>query len=93
VKIKKLNERLSVSPQVLADNMDAFMPQGFHAINCNRLDGDGSYQPCFTEIERAMQKHGFEAVYIPVVADKIHSRHGRIDLKKPIRQQGFRALA
>jgi uncharacterized protein (TIGR01244 family) len=71
VEIKKLTERLSVSPQVLADNMDAFMPQGFHAINCNRLDVEGSYQPCFTEIEQAMQKHGLEAVYIPVAADNI----------------------
>ncbi|MFT6091892.1 TIGR01244 family sulfur transferase [Sulfitobacter sp.] len=68
---KKLTERLSVSPQILADDMAELKAQGFRAIICNRPDGEGTDQPTFTEIETAAKKHGLEAVYIPVVSGKV----------------------
>jgi sulfide:quinone oxidoreductase len=71
VEVKKLTERLSVSPQVLADDIADLKAQGFRAIVCNRPDGEGTDQPTFTEIEAEAKKHGIEAVYIPVVAGKV----------------------
>ncbi|SFT03084.1 sulfide:quinone oxidoreductase [Sulfitobacter marinus] len=71
MEIKKLTERLSVSPQITADDMAKLKAEGFRAIICNRPDGEGTDQPSFAEIETAAKKQGFEAVYIPVAAGKV----------------------
>ncbi len=69
--IKTLTDRLSVSPQIAASDMQDISDQGFRSIICNRPDGEGADQPGFDEISVAARQHGLEAVYLPIVAGKV----------------------
>jgi sulfide:quinone oxidoreductase len=71
MELHPLSDRLSVSPQISADDVAALKQQGFRAIICNRPDGEGNDQPNFAEIEKAAKSHGLEAVYQPVVSGKV----------------------
>ncbi len=64
--IKKINDAISVSPQINAADMADIKAQGFRALICNRADGEGADQPTFAEIEKAATKAGLEARYIPI---------------------------
>ena len=59
--IKALTTNLSVSPQVLVNEMEALAQAGFKAIICNRPDGEGPDQPSFKEIEAAAEHYGIQA--------------------------------
>ena len=54
--IKKINSKLSVSPQIDAKDLAAIAKLGFRSIICNRPDGEGADQPTFKEIETAANK-------------------------------------
>lgn len=69
--IKKINDGLSVSPQVTAKDVAAIAKQGFGAIVCNRPDGEGADQPAFKEIEAAAEKAGIQVAYIPIESGKV----------------------
>ncbi|MEE4189117.1 MAG: TIGR01244 family sulfur transferase [Roseobacter sp.] len=64
--LKKITEKVTVSPQIMAEDMAAIKAAGFRAIICNRPDGEGADQPSFEEIEAAAQAAGIEAKYVPV---------------------------
>lgn len=66
MEIKKLNDTLSVSPQILPSDIPAVAASGFKAVICNRPDGEGEDQPPFQDIERAARAAGLEAFYLPV---------------------------
>lgn len=59
--IKKISEKVSVTPQITVADMAAIKVAGFKAIICNRPDGEGSDQPMFGEIEAAAKEAGIEA--------------------------------
>ena len=40
--LKKITDKVTVSPQITAGEMDAIKAAGFRAIICNRLDGEGA---------------------------------------------------
>jgi len=63
---KALAPGLSVSPQILPEDMAALKEKGFRAIICNRPDGEGADQPSFQEISAAAAAAGMESRYIPV---------------------------
>ncbi len=67
---KTINNKLSVSGQVLPSDLAEAAKTGFKSIICNRPDGEESGQPSFAEISAAAQKAGLEARYIPVVSGK-----------------------
>jgi len=69
--IKTLSSTLSISQQITVDQIQTLADQGFRSIICNRPDGEGADQQTFEEIEKAAQKIGMEARYIPVVAGKV----------------------
>ncbi len=69
--IRKINDVLSVSPQVYATDIQQITKAGFRSIICNRPDGEGADQPTFTEIENAARKAGLETSYLPIVAGKV----------------------
>ena len=69
--IKKLTTGLSVSPQIVASDLQSLKDAGFRAIICNRPDGEGADQPTFDEIAAAAKKVGLETTYIPIVAGKV----------------------
>src|SRR6056297_133034 len=64
--LRKINEKVTVSPQITAADMAAIKAEGFRAIICNRPDGEGVDQPSFEEIEIAAKAAGLEARYVPV---------------------------
>ena len=66
MEIRKITEKVSVSPQITTDDILAIRAAGFRAIICNRPDGEGADQPSFEEIEAAANVAGIEARYVPV---------------------------
>jgi sulfide:quinone oxidoreductase len=62
--IKAINAGLSVSPQVLPEDISAIAAAGFRSVMCNRPDGEGADQPAFAEIEAAARAAGLEAAYL-----------------------------
>ncbi len=66
--VRKISSRISVSPQIAADDVAALKAEGFRAIICNRPDGEGADQPSFEEIEAAARTAGIEARYVPVTS-------------------------
>jgi sulfide:quinone oxidoreductase len=68
---KTITPTLSVSEQILPDEVAALAGAGFRAIICNRPDGEGADQPAFAEIEAAAQAAGMEAAYLPIVSGMV----------------------
>jgi len=69
--IKSLASGISVSPQIMASELQAIKDAGFRGVICNRPDGEGADQPTFDEIARAAQAVGIEARYQPILAGKV----------------------
>ncbi|MGV6840297.1 MAG: TIGR01244 family sulfur transferase [Planktomarina sp.] len=69
--VKKINNALSVAPQIAISDVAAAAKAGFRAIMVNRPDGEGADQPNFAEIDAAAKEAGIEARYVPVVSGKI----------------------
>ncbi|MEC8418951.1 MAG: TIGR01244 family sulfur transferase [Pseudomonadota bacterium] len=66
-----VTQQLSVSPQVLVEELEAIQAAGFKSIICNRPDGEGVDQPNFAEIEAKALSLGLSCIYQPVVSGKI----------------------
>ena len=66
MEIKKITDKVSVSPQISVGDMAEIKKAGFRAIICNRPDGEGADQPSYAEIEKAATKAGLEIAYVPV---------------------------
>ncbi|MES0862651.1 TIGR01244 family sulfur transferase [Ruegeria sp. SCPT10] len=64
--IKKITDKISVSPQITVDDITAIKDAGFRAIICNRPDGEGADQPSFDEIEGAAELAALKATYVPI---------------------------
>jgi sulfide:quinone oxidoreductase len=90
MEIKKITDKVSVSPQITASDISEIKEAGYRAIICNRPDGEGSDQPSFEEIEKAAKKAGLVAAYLPVetgmVTDENVVEFGNIvkDLPRPL---------
>lgn len=67
---------LSVSAQILPQQLAEIGAAGFLSIICNRPDGEGGDQPSFAEIERAAHAAGMRAHYLPVESGKVSDEHG-----------------
>jgi sulfide:quinone oxidoreductase len=75
--IKSLTPHLSISPQILASEIQAVAEAGFKAIVCNRPDGEGPDQPSFKEIEAAAIQFGLQAQYLPAETGKVRDEDGK----------------
>ena len=64
--LRKITDKVTVSPQITAADVEAIKKAGFRAIICNRPDGEGADQPGFDEIEAAAKAAGLEARYVPI---------------------------
>ena len=71
MQIKTITAQISVSPQIVADDLPAIAAAGFRSIICNRPDGEAADQPTYEEIETAASAAGLEARYLPIVAGKV----------------------
>lgn len=63
---RRVNERLSVSPQISVDDVREAAAKGFKTIINNRPDGEAPDQPASAQIEAAAKAAGLNYVHIPV---------------------------
>jgi len=66
LELKRINEHVSVSPQISPEDIAAIKAAGFVAIINNRPDGEAPEQPASAEIEKAAQAAGLAYHYIPL---------------------------
>ena len=71
MELKTINKQLSVSPQIMPEDVAELAKQGFKSLICNRPDGEGADQPVFAEIQKAAKKHKLEVRYLPVVSGRV----------------------
>lgn len=69
--IRYLSKDYAVGPQLMPADVAHLKEQGFATLVCNRPDGEGSDQPAFKEIAAEAQKHGIQALHLPVIPGKI----------------------
>ncbi len=90
MELHQLSPELSVSAQILPDQLAELRAAGFQSIICNRPDGEAGDQPLFAEIERAAQALGLRTYYLPAVSGKVTDEQGlqfgqiMADLPKPV---------
>lgn len=63
---RRVNDRLSVSPQISVDDVREAAAKGFKTIINNRPDGEAPDQPASAEIEAAAKAAGLNYIHIPV---------------------------
>lgn len=68
---KPITPILSISEQVLPEDIATLAAAGFRSIICNRPDGEGADQPSFAEIDTAAKAAGLQAAYLPIVSGKV----------------------
>ena len=73
--IEKITAQVSVSDQIMADDVQALADEGVEIIVCNRPDGEASNQTPFAEIEAAAIALGVQAELIAFSTPKISNEH------------------
>jgi len=63
---KELDQKVTVSPQIRAEDVAHLASAGFKAIVCNRPDGEEAGQPDWDEIAMACRHNGITPYYIPM---------------------------
>jgi sulfide:quinone oxidoreductase len=74
--IRHLAPGLSVSPQILAGELDALKQAGYRAVICNRPDGEAADQQLFAEIFQRARELGIDAHYLPAESGKVTDEQG-----------------
>jgi len=71
-----LDETLTVSGQIAAEDVALIAAQGFRSILCNRPDDEDHGQPPFAAIEAAARAAGLEAAFQPVLSGGVSDADG-----------------
>lgn len=66
MELKRINEHVSVSPQISPEDVTAIKAAGFVAIVNNRPDGEAPDQPPSAVIEKAAHEAGLAYHHIPL---------------------------
>ncbi|MCL6655694.1 phosphatase [Agrobacterium rubi] len=88
--IRKINDSISVSPQIKNEDMGELARLGFKSVISNRPDGEEAGQPRAEDTALAAKAAGLEFRHIPVVASDIRDRDVSLfdeamrDLPKPV---------
>lgn len=69
--IRKIDDSLSVSPQIRVEDVAEIARLGFKTLVANRPDREEPGQPSMAEIEAAAKAHGLDWVYLPVASGNI----------------------
>jgi len=69
--IKNITPDLSVSPQVMPQDVGVAAGLGFRSLIINRPDGEAADQPDHEKILAAAKSHGLDVRYVPVVPGKL----------------------
>ena len=71
LELKRINDHVSVSPQISLDDIAAIKAAGFTAVINNRPDGEAPGQPSSVTMEAAAKAAGIEYHYIPLGRDGV----------------------
>lgn len=71
LEVKRINDQMSVSPQISVDDVAAIKAAGFAAIINNRPDGEAPDQPTGETIKRAAEAAGLAYYHIPLGRDGV----------------------
>lgn len=69
--IRKIDDSISVAPQITPDQVADLARMGFRTLVANRPDQEEPGQPAMAELEKAAREHGMEWVYLPVESGNI----------------------
>ena len=69
--IRRIDDTISVTPQLTADDVAQAAKLGFRTLVANRPDGEEPGQPTMADIEAAARENGMEWVYLPVESGNI----------------------
>mgnify|MGYP001827540042 CR=1 FL=1 len=69
--MRPISAKLSVSPQITTEDLQAIKDAGFRSIICNRPDGEEADQPTFESIRMAAEELGLETRSIPITPGQI----------------------
>lgn len=69
--LRKIDDTLSVTPQISIEDVEEAARLGFKTIVANRPDGEEPGQPAMAAIEEAARKNGLDWVYMPVESGNI----------------------
>lgn len=72
--IRKIDDTISVSPQIMPADIAELAAQGFRAVICNRPDAEAPGQPPAQEVEAAARAAGMEFVAIPIHPGGLNGR-------------------
>ena len=72
--VKRINDHVSVSPQIGPDDLPALKALGFTAVINNRPDGESPDQPSSATMQAAAEKAGIAYHYIPLGRDGVSSQ-------------------
>ena len=69
--ITKLNDAVSVSPQLQLDDVAALAKAGFKSIICNRPDSETGEHPSSAAVAEAAEKSALQFAYVPAISGAI----------------------
>ena len=69
--LKRINEHISVSPQISPDDLAAIKAAGFVTVINNRPDGESPDQPSSAQMQAAAEAAGLAYHYIPLGRDGV----------------------
>lgn len=69
--IRKIDDTISVSPQISVEDVAEAARLGFKTLVANRPDHEELGQPAMADIAAAAKEHGLEWVYLPVESGNI----------------------
>ena len=71
MELKRINDDVSVAPQISPDDMPAIKAAGFAAVINNRPDGEAPDQPTSATMQAAAEAAGLAYHYIPLGRDGV----------------------
>jgi len=74
VDIRKLDDTISVSPQIRPEGVEYIARAGFRSIICNRPDGEEQDQAPQAEVRAAAERVGLEFAYVPASPDEMNAQ-------------------
>lgn len=69
--IRRIDETISVAPQISVDDVAEAARLGFKTLVANRPDQEEPGQPAMSDIEKAARDNGLDWVYMPVESGNI----------------------
>lgn len=69
--LRKIDDAITVSPQIRIEDVSTIAALGFKTLIANRPDHEEPGQPSMADIEAAAREHGLEWIYLPVESGNI----------------------